>query len=45
LARLPYLEKHDLVPDNLDLLQRDIALNKLLIHSPGVDADRKLTHL
>lgn len=35
LARLPYLEKHDLVSDNLDLLQRDIALNKLLIHSPG----------
>lgn len=35
MARLPYLEKHDLMPDNLDLMQRDITLNKLLIHSPG----------
>lgn len=35
MARLPYLEKSDLAPEHRDLLKRDIALYKLLVHSPG----------
>lgn len=35
MARLPYLEKEDLDPDNQDLLSRDINLAKLLVHSPN----------
>jgi len=35
LARLPYLEKSALAPEHRDLLQREIALYKLLVHSPG----------
>jgi alkylhydroperoxidase family enzyme len=35
MARLPYLEKADLAAEHRDLLKRDIALHKLLAHSPG----------
>lgn len=35
MARLPYLEKSDLAPEHRDLFQREIALYKLLAHSPG----------
>jgi hypothetical protein len=35
MARLPYLEKSQVPPEHQDLLKRDIALNKQLIHSPG----------
>lgn len=34
MARLPYLEKADLAPEHRDLFQREIALYKLLAHSP-----------
>jgi len=35
VARLPYLEKSALAPEHRDLMQREIALYKLLAHSPG----------
>jgi len=35
MARLPYLEKADLAAEHRDLLKREIALHKLLAHSPG----------
>jgi alkylhydroperoxidase family enzyme len=35
VARLPYLEKSGLAPEHQDLLAREIALYKLLVHSPG----------
>ena len=34
MARLAYLEKSDLAPENQDLLAREISLAKLLAHSP-----------
>jgi alkylhydroperoxidase family enzyme len=35
MARLPYLQKSDLPPEHQDLMKREIALYKQLIHSPG----------
>ena len=35
MARVPYLEKTDLKPDDQDLLKRPIALFKALVNSPG----------
>jgi alkylhydroperoxidase family enzyme len=35
MARVPYLEKSDLKPDDQDLLKRPIALFKALVNSPG----------
>ncbi len=35
MARLPYLDKADLAPENQDLLARDINLHRALAHSPG----------
>ena len=35
MARVPYLEKTDLKPDDQDLLTRPIALFKALVNSPG----------
>jgi alkylhydroperoxidase family enzyme len=35
MARLPYLTRADLAPEHKDLLDRDIALYRLLAHSPG----------
>ena len=35
MARLPYLEKHEVAPEHQALMKREIALNKQLIHSPG----------
>lgn len=35
MARLPYLEKKDLKPEDQELLKRDINLHKILVHSPG----------
>lgn len=35
MARLPYLDKADLTPENHDLLARDINLHRALAHSPG----------
>ena len=35
MARLPYLEKKDLKPEDQDLLARGINLQKFLAHSPG----------
>ena len=35
MARLPYLEKTDLAPEDQDLLESDIGVIKLLAHSPG----------
>jgi alkylhydroperoxidase family enzyme len=36
MARLPYLTRADLPDQDQDLLKRDIALNRLLAHSPGL---------
>lgn len=36
MARLPYLTRADLPEQDQDLLKRDIALNRLLAHSPGL---------
>jgi len=39
MARLPYLDKSDLAPEKEDLLARNIALHRALVHSPhGVRA-------
>ena len=35
MARLPYLEKADLAPEDQDLLKREINLYKILAHSPN----------
>jgi alkylhydroperoxidase family enzyme len=35
MARVPYLDKNDLSPDDHDLLKRPIALFKALVNSPG----------
>jgi alkylhydroperoxidase family enzyme len=35
MARLPYIEKSDLAPENQDLLRREITLFKCMVHSPG----------
>ncbi|TCZ63542.1 carboxymuconolactone decarboxylase family protein [Roseicella aquatilis] len=35
MARLPYLEKSDLRPEDQDLLTREITLHKVLVNSPG----------
>lgn len=35
MARLPYLDKKDLSPENQDLLDRPINLNRVLVHSPN----------
>jgi len=35
MARIPYLTRGDLAPDNQSLLDRDIALNRLLAHTPN----------
>ncbi len=35
MARLPYIEKSQLAPEHQDLMKRDIALYKQLVHSPG----------
>jgi alkylhydroperoxidase family enzyme len=35
MARLPYLDKADLSPENRDLLSRDINLYRALAHSPN----------
>lgn len=35
MARVPYLAKSDLRPDDQDLLAREINLNKALVHSPN----------
>jgi len=35
VARLRYIEKSELAPEHRDLFQREIALYKLLVHSPG----------
>lgn len=34
MARLPYLDKSDLLPEHQDLLARNINLYRLLAHSP-----------
>lgn len=43
MARLPYLEKTDLAPEDADLLARDINLHKILANNPG--AARAFTEL
>ena len=35
MARLPYLDKEDLSPENQDLLDRPINLNRVLVNSPN----------
>ncbi len=35
MARIPYLTKDDLAPEDRALLERDIALNRLLAHTPN----------
>ena len=35
MARLPYLEKSQVPTEHQDLMKRDIALYKQLVHSPG----------
>ncbi len=35
MARLPYLDKADLLPEQQDLLARNINLHRMLVHSPG----------
>ena len=34
MARVPYLDKDDLAPENQDLLSRTISLNRALVNSP-----------
>jgi alkylhydroperoxidase family enzyme len=34
MARLPYIEKSELAPENQDLLKREITLFKCMVHSP-----------
>src|SRR5215472_15361176 len=34
MARLPYLDKSDLLPEHQDLLARNLNLYRLLAHSP-----------
>lgn len=43
MARIPYLDKKDLAPQNQDLLTRNINLNRAFAHSP--DALRSFTGL
>ena len=40
MARLPYLEKSDLKPEDQDLLKREITLHKALVNSPGAAGQR-----
>ena len=35
MARLPYLQKSDLSPEHQELLKRNIALHRQLVHSPN----------
>ncbi len=35
MARVPYVDRSDLAPEDQDLLARDIALNHALVNSPG----------
>jgi alkylhydroperoxidase family enzyme len=35
MARVPYLDKSDLAPENQDLLKRNISLHRALAHSPN----------
>ncbi len=35
MARLPYLDKDDLQPEDRELLKRGINLHRMLVHSPG----------
>jgi alkylhydroperoxidase family enzyme len=35
MARVPYLDKTDLAPENQDLLKRNITLHRALAHSPN----------
>lgn len=35
MARLPYLDPEDLAPEDRELLQRTISLNRVLAHSPA----------
>jgi alkylhydroperoxidase family enzyme len=35
MARLPYIEKSQLPPENQDLLKREITLFKCMVHSPN----------
>lgn len=43
MARLPYLQKSDLAPEDKDLLERDINLARLTAHSPkGARANNHL---
>lgn len=35
MARLPYLERSDLAPENQDLLKREITLFKCMVNSPN----------
>ena len=35
MARLPYLDKSDLAPEDQDLLTRGINLHRALVHSPN----------
>lgn len=41
MARLPYLNKEDLAPDDQSLLARNINLIRLLAHSPGMARSMK----
>jgi alkylhydroperoxidase family enzyme len=45
MARLPYLDQQDLAPENQDLLERPINLNRVLVNSPNCRrAGLKLAH-
>ena len=35
MARLPYLDRSDLAPEDADLLARNINLHRMLAHNPG----------
>lgn len=35
MARLPYLDKTDVAPEDADLLARDINLHRVLVHNPA----------
>jgi alkylhydroperoxidase family enzyme len=45
MARLPYLDQKDLSPENKDLLERPINLNRVLVNSPNCRrAGLKMAH-
>ena len=45
MARVPYLSKSDLKPEDQDLLAREINLNKALVNSPNAAREIGRAHV